>query len=637
MDAETPGQDRSGRRARLIEAGLAAGLALVLALVGISGWNLSLAVPFEFSWDSLTGQSLVKGVLDNGWHLTNDSIGRSLRDAVARLPAERQQPPLPADQGARYIHGDHVVVFNLFWLLGFPLAAVTAWWVMRDLGLPGIAAVTCGVIYALLPYHFWRGEGHVFLSAYYAVPLGCWLVLRVLARRPLAELRQGTGPVRSRLRLRSLLLPAAFCIVLGSTGIYYAVFAILLLCFSALVVVWDREGRRPAVEGIAAAGLIGLVLLLNLLPSIGYHADNGDNPVVAKRGPGESEQYGLSLIGMLLPRDEHRVAELADWKEDFMTRTPTPGEGASLGFIAAGGLLFCFLLVLRSALARGSGRAPPALQAAALAATLAFLIGTVGGISSIFARTVGPEIRSWSRISIFIAFFALVAVGWGLAWVCGRLAQRPGRNGRILPVAAMGVVLAFAVWDQVGPAHPRPVRSRLHRAAVGSDEAFVEELEAELPDGAMVMQLPYLKFPEGYPTRGAMNDHDPFRGYLHSESLRWSYGAMKGRSADLLACLREAPVPVLVDAAQAWGYDAIWIDRVGYLEDAEDIEAGLREATGGEEIESPDQRFVAFLVPEVAARARAAALEEALPQDGDEIQDCGPIAAAAGVPKLGSA
>ena len=468
------------------------------------------AVPFEFSWDSLTGQSLVKGVLDNGWHLTNDSTGAPFGTQWHDFPQSDNNLHFLLIKVLGLFTGDHVVVFNLFWLLGFPLAAVTAWWVMRDLGLPGIAAVTCGVIYALLPYHFWRGEGHVFLSAYYAVPLGCWLVLRVLARRPLAELREGAGPVRSRLRLRSLLLPAAFCIVLGSTGIYYAVFAILLLCFSALVVVWDREGRRPAVEGIAAAGLIGLVLLLNLLPSIGYHADNGDNPVVAKRGPGESEQYGLSLIGMLLPRDEHRVGELADWKEDFMTRTPTPGEGASLGFIAAGGLLFCFLLVLRSALARGSGRSPPALQAAALAATLAFLIGTVGGISSIFARTVGPEIRSWSRISIFIAFFALVAVGWGLAWVSGRLAQRPGRNGRILPVAAMGVVLAFAVWDQVGPAHQDQFDPDFIEPQWESDEAFVEELEAELPDGAMVMQLPYLKFPEGYPPPGRDERPRPF-------------------------------------------------------------------------------------------------------------------------------
>ena len=143
------------------------------------------------------------------------------------------------------------------------------------------------------------------------------------------------------------------------------------------------------------------------------------------------------------------------------------------------------------------------------------------------------------------------------------------------------------------------------------------------------MQLPYLKVPEGYPPPGAMNDHDPFRGYLHSESLRWSYGAMKGRSADILACLREARVTVLVDAARAWGYDAIWIDRVGYPEGTGDVEAGLRVAMGGTEIESPDGRFVTFLVPEGSPTSRSAELTNALPRDGDEIQDCGAIAAAA--------
>jgi phosphoglycerol transferase len=201
----------------------------------------------------------------------------------------------------------------------------------------------------------------------------------------------------------------------------------------------------------------------------------------------------------------------------------------------------------------------------------------------------------------------------------------------------MAGVLAFATWDQAGPARAGQFDRDVIEPAWDSDEAFVEDLEAELPADAAVMQIPYVKFPEGYPLPGAIRDHDPFRGYLHSESLRWSYGAMKGRSADVVACLREAPVPVLVDAARAWGFDAIWLDRAGFEDAGEAVVTSLSREVGTEPLESENGRFAAFLTPGGGSADRIAALEEALPSDGEEVQDCAEIADAAGVPVLGPA
>src|SRR5205814_10536651 len=50
------------------------------------------------------------------------------------------------------------------------------------------------------------------------------------------------------------------------------------------------------------------------------------------------------------------------------------------------------------------------LSLAALLTLAATLLATIGGLGSLFALLVSPQIRSYNRISIFIGFFALLAV-----------------------------------------------------------------------------------------------------------------------------------------------------------------------------------------------------------------------------------
>ena len=49
-------------------------------------------------------------------------------------------------------------------------------------------------------------------------------------------------------------------------------------------------------------------------------------------------------------------------------------------------------------------------------------------------------------------------------------------------------------------------------------------------DGS-VFQLPYMPFPDGGVVH-RMTDYDLVRGYLHSDGLHWSFGAMSGRPED---------------------------------------------------------------------------------------------------------
>ena len=99
-----------------------------------------------------------------------------------------------------------------------------------------------------------------------------------------------------------------------------------------------------------------------------------------------------------------------------------------------------------------------------------------------------------------------------------------------------------------------------------SDGDWVEQVDEALPEEAAVLQLPYVPFPSSPPV-GRMVDYDQVRPYLHSDDLRWSYGAMKGRPEDVGDDV-ESPAQ-----AEALGLRRRRVDRFGYPDNGAAVEA----------------------------------------------------------------
>ena len=187
------------------------------------------------------------------------------------------------------------------------------------------------------------------------------------------------------------------------------------------------------------------------------------------------------------------------------------------------------------------------------------LIGIAGGIGSLFAFFVSPQIRAYNRIAIYIAFFSLAAS-------CGlvdRLIRGRGSNFRI-PVFVL--IVAFGLWDQTGNGWFRSkIANDRYVVATESrtDAEFFSSWEQTNANGT-VFCLPFIAFPETNHS-GTLSGYDHARGYLHTKTARWSYGAMKGREDDLWQ--REVvlrPALQLLDAIIFRGFDTIFIDLRGY-------------------------------------------------------------------------
>ncbi len=191
-----------------------------------------------------------------------------------------------------------------------------------------------------------------------------------------------------------------------------------------------------------------------------------------------------------------------------------------------------------------------AYRPAALGVALCFVLATIGGIASLIAYFVTHDIRGWNRISLFIAFFSLYAVALLLDTAQRKLGSTGA--GRLGAAAMLAGVLVFGVLDETsGFFVPKYAKNA---AQWRSDGQFVAEIEARMPKGASIFQLPYVPFPEGYGATGTSvsppnpnfgTTYELARGYIHSGDLRWSYGAMKGQAGRLAGGARlKAALPL---------------------------------------------------------------------------------------------
>jgi phosphoglycerol transferase len=589
-------QDRVQRRASAGWLAAATALSTGIAVAVLRAWRFPLGLPYAYTGDAYLNAMAIKGTLDHGWVLRNPGVGAPFGQELHDFPFW-DNLSMATMKVLGWGFGDWATVVNVFFLMTFPAVAIAGWLGFRRIGMSRPTATLLAVLYSLAPYHFIRGEYHLFLASYAAIPMACALVVDVLTGR--------------RLHLG---FTVATVVLVGCSVQYYPVFAAMLLAVAALVRFGATLRWRDLARGAAASAAIVAVFLLNLAPNVWYRVQHGTNPTVGQRGLHETMAFGLRMVDLLLPISQHRVGALGD-KVDAATPllggpmeagSPALGLVASAGFVLLLGVALVALVRRRAASADADvDGAAPDLRHFAVLAVAAFLIATTGGGAAVLAFVVGSPLRAWNRLSIFIAFFALAAVGWCVDFLRERV------QPRALVAVGMVAVGLVGVLDQTSPAFAVTRTRTTVQQGWDSDEAFVASIERELPPGAAVLQLPYLSFPENGPFRG-MLDYEPLRAYLHADRLRFSYGSVRDRETDWQGGLVGAPAPVAAVAAAAAGFDGIWLDRRGYPSTATEVESALATAAGSPARRSGDGAFAFVSVAELHSRFDDAPLRRAV-------------------------
>lgn len=582
---------------RLFVYGLATLLCLAILVKYFGLQQKSLTMPLAYNGDALVHMGWIKNIVETGWYLHNDRVGAPGGQDVRGFPGADTLHHATFALLAVFTH-DVFVLYNLFYLLTFPLTTLTTLFVLRRLNVSASIAVGVSLLYTFLPYHYFR-MGHLFLSAYYLVPVIGLFALRLYQGQPFL---MHDADVRGWLK-RDWFAAALACMLFGFGGAYYAFFACYFFLVAGIAGALRRCSWAPLLRALGAIAGVFACFLIAVLPTLLQRYSEGTNADDTMRAPSESELYGLKVIQMLIPIQDHYVPQLTYVAKQYNLFAPlvTENRFASLGLIGSVGLL----VLLGRALVqyRSSKRGSP-LDGLALLCVASIFLGTVGGLGASFAYFFSTWIRAYNRISICVGFFALTAAALLLESARQRWFTTSAR--RYVFMSILAVLFCGGMVD-LTPSH-RLSRYPIDQIAFASDRDYVQAIERYLPAGRIVCQLPIRPYPEANhePPGIEFYAYDHLRLQLHSNSAHWTYGSLRGHEGDVW-CRRLDKMSLdqqLLTLIRA-DVGGISIDTSAYGDHAASLIAELTEYLGPPAITSTDERLVFFDLREMVEHEKA--------------------------------
>lgn len=451
---------------------------------------------------------------------------------------------------------------NIALAFAFVLAACAFYATCRLLGCLWEWAFAGGIVFAFSTYAFAHGSHHLLVTYYWHVPL-CLLVTRWVSLDDGIELGG-----------RRFLWALAIGFVTGLQHVYYTNMFAQLVLLGGLVQGF-RHGWKRALPALSIVAAAAAGFFLMNVDTIAYQFSQGPNSGAVVRNYGWLEYYGLKLVDLVIPFPTHRWPLFAEWGTSYYTQVSLKGEvppPAYLGLVGNAALAGLIVVCFRRLIAKP----PRTLPLEAWQALWIFAYATVGGLNGL-AGSLGIQLfRSTTRYSIFILALVLIFAARKLS------ALRKNHPLSHAGFAAFAVLIAL--WDQTPP-QPTPEDLRKTEEAVASDREFTQQIEARLPRGAMVFQIPVMDFPES-PAPG-VSSYDHFRPYLLSERLRFSFGSVKGRPADEWQHeLTKMDLRQAVARLESYGFSAIYINRNGLPDRGASLLAALRQLGRDEVIEN---------------------------------------------------
>lgn len=566
--------------------------ALVVAFPPPSTWA---STPFVYEGDGLWNLFVIKTIIETGWYYDSPRLGAPFTATFLDF-AKPETLHLLLIRAMGLFSDNIVLIHNGFYLLGFYAVGVAALWVLRTgIGLNWPLALAGSFLFAWLPYHFFRLP-HLFLSNYFVVPIAIWIMLRI-AREALPA----HATVKSLLAKPSIWLAS---VAVASTSLYYVYFTLfLLLAIGALSAIQERRTQR-LTAALAVSMVIGLVTVLNLAPSLHYKWLHGANTEVAQRSLVELDHYALNPAFMVLPPQKHRNEALAEPARRYVEEGSFINENqfASLGLISTAGF---FLLLIHLLSGERLVRNLPELDTLGRINVIALLFGVTGGGGMLIGLLASPQFRAMNRISVFIAFASLAGLllclqqAWPptVQWIRQRVTNRKSPNrsnfksGKGWALFATGLI-GFGFLDQtVLDRYKDPAQTK---ARFQSDQTYIRAIEHRLEPKAKIYQMPYIPFPEAPPLYQE-STYAQLAGYLHSQTLHWSFGAFKGRPEELWhRAISRLPLSEQIKLIEQAGFQGISLNRQAMADHGRALEKSLAEYGIKLEHESQDGHLAFF-------------------------------------------
>lgn len=533
--------------------------------------------PFLYAGDGLAIDWLAQRAIE-GWIFDNPRSGFPFGSSFLDYPG--------SDTGNFLIYkllgllsGSVIPAVNLHFMLSFPAVFLTTFLVLRYFEVRRAYAMCFAMLFTFAPFHFARYlYGHLLYTWYFCVPLFYYYGYKLALGKALFNLRSFSGAL-------SLITIAA---LLSSFGVYFAFFGVIVIIVCAIFGSIQQTSGKPIYQGALFSVAIFIGVVANLAPNIIDRATHGQNPEVAQRIALETEVYSLKTIHLLLPQPDHRISKLSEFTKDYQRTFPLSNTTSYIGVVGIAGLLVILATIMAALAGKNIDRR---ISLAAIVVLAVMLTATTGGFSVVFAMLITPVIRGWDRIAIFINFGCLLALAITLN---GARLNRLYERVRYAPLAIATAITTIGLIDQTTNSYRAVIDGAA--AIYDIDSNFIKKIEETLPPQSAVYQLPYFAFPESAP-KNNLSVYTLGSAFFNSQTLRWSFGGIRGREGDLFyRALEQKSAEEQIEAVKKLGFSAIYIDRRGYADRADTLIADFTKLLGPPALTRADGEVVLFVL-----------------------------------------
>ena len=479
--------------------------------------------------------SLAQAVGQSWFGMVNHSLGAPFTAdfSLAFIPDDFQ---IEIIRILMHLTNNPFVAVNLFYLLTFGVCAVTFLLLADTFKMSRWVSAPLALSYAWLPYHFTRMDaGHVFLAAYYMIPVG------VIYLHRLFEYLTGSlasfFPSSTIKRIGFVL----GIIAVGSSGTYYGVFFALLAATMILLVPQLNQPFRVTTTRAGLTTLVSFLFIAAPFVRIVSSRLRGLETVLT-RSPEESVQFGGSIARLLVP-----------WGVWLPTKLrpivlPTEFEWTISPIL---GVIGVWILIIGIAVSMaGRSHTNKKQKSIRYIFMWALLFYTATGVSLVFAYAIDPSFRCWNRLSIVIMTLALVALGTTLS-------SFTKLNKTWFPV-----LLVVAVLSQLSPLHDSgigPEPDVVSKDAFNVLQQVAAVIQREIKPGCQILQLPIMAFPEGGQVGQVGNGSHLWLPML-TNRFHWSYGAPKGTTEGDY-WIKKYSIDQIVGFAKSLKFCAVLVDN----------------------------------------------------------------------------
>lgn len=520
---------------------------LLLSFTALSIGYISLGakcnfdVYYSFQGDGTLLSAIIKGIQENGitgiWF--NERIGSPEVAALIDFPAQDILMTIIIWFIAAFTASTSKIAY-VYIIFTFLLDALSMSLLLRKMKISYVVSFVVSILFSAVPFHFFRYLGHAVLSNYMSFAITMFLAFEILG-------------IFDETNKKWKIWVCSFLLGLGY-GYYYA-FGLIILSIAYFIKFVNLENKKEIIHKIWIFFSVFVTICISLLPKIAYSILYGSNLLAGKRSFVEQEIYGLKIIQLLLPPSYSRFSKFRELNYEYSSQAPLVNENAtaSLGIVASVGFLILCMTFLYSFSYRKQREKKDWLMIdfLSLSTLTLILMGSIGGFGEIFNYLVTAQIRCYNRSSVYIAGISFIFIAF--------LLDKLRNKMKWVSYLVSGFILVAGGIDQVHIYADNWQENTIYMQSIYND--FFSKAEESLSKGAMVYQLPYLDFPEVSSTY----DYKHFIGYLFTDTLKWSYGGVKGRNVKAGELNIDQGISYrFLAAIKDAGFEAVYIDLDGY-------------------------------------------------------------------------